>query len=35
MKDCVKSMDEEIGDALFQIEPLKAMVPNGFPARFF
>ena len=27
--------DEEIGDALFQIGPLKALGPDGFPARFF
>jgi len=27
--------DEEIGDALFQIGPLKAPGPDGFPARFF
>ena len=27
--------NEEISDALFQIGPLKAPRPNGFPARFF
>ena len=27
--------NEEIGDALFQIGPLKAPGPDGFPARFF
>lgn len=27
--------DEEISDALFQIGPLKAPGPDGFPARFF
>ena len=26
---------EEISDALFQIRPLKAPGPDGFPARFF
>lgn len=26
---------EEVGDALFQIGPLKAPSPDGFPARFF
>jgi hypothetical protein len=26
---------EEISDALFQIGPLKAPGPNGFPARFY
>ena len=27
--------DEQISDALFQIGPLKAPRPDGFPARFF
>lgn len=27
--------EEEISDALFQIRPLKAPGPDGFPARFF
>ena len=27
--------DEDISDALFQIGPLKAPRPDGFPARFF
>lgn len=27
--------EEEIGDALFQIGPLKAPGPDGFPSRFF
>jgi hypothetical protein len=27
--------DEEIGNTLFHIGPLKAPGPNGFPARFF
>ena len=27
--------DEEISNALFQIGPLKAPGPDGFPARFF
>jgi hypothetical protein len=26
---------EEVSDALFQIGPLKAPGPDGFPARFF
>ena len=30
-----KEFSEEIGDALFQIGPLKAPGPDGFPARFF
>lgn len=32
---CKPFMDEEIGNALFQIGPLKAPKPDGFPARFF
>lgn len=28
-------LDSEVGDALFQIGPLKAPGPNGFPTRFF
>jgi hypothetical protein len=28
-------LDEEIGDAMFQIGPLKVPGPDGFPARFF
>jgi hypothetical protein len=32
---CKPFSEEEIGDALFQIGPLKAPGPNGFPARFF
>jgi len=31
---CKEFTDEEIGDALFQIGPLKALGPDGFPARF-
>jgi hypothetical protein len=27
--------NDEIGDALFQIGPMKAPGPYGFPARFF
>src|SRR4051794_23423432 len=27
--------DQEVSDALFQIGPLKAPRPDGFPARFF
>jgi hypothetical protein len=32
---CKPFTDEEISDALFQIGPLKAPGPDGFPARFF
>jgi hypothetical protein len=32
---CKPFLDEEISDALFQIGPLKAPGPDGFPARFF
>jgi hypothetical protein len=32
---CKPFADEEIGNALFQIGPLKAPGPDGFPARFF
>jgi hypothetical protein len=32
---CKTFTDKEISDALFQIGPLKALRPNGFPARFF
>jgi hypothetical protein len=32
---CKPFTDEEIGNALFQIGPLKAPGPDGFPARFF
>jgi hypothetical protein len=32
---CKEFRDEEIGDALFQMGPLKALGPHGFPARFF
>ena len=32
---CKDFTDDEISDALFQIGPLKAPGPNGFPARFF
>ena len=34
-KLCAEFSDREIGDALFQIGPLKAPGPDGFPARFF
>ena len=34
-KLCAPFSDEEIADALFQIGPLKAPGPDGFPARFF
>jgi hypothetical protein len=32
---CKDFTDEEIGDALFQVGPLKAPGPDGFLARFF
>jgi hypothetical protein len=32
---CKEFMDQEIADALFQMGPLKALGPDGFPARFF
>ena len=32
---CKHSSEQEISDALFQIGPLKAPGPDGFPARFF
>lgn len=32
---CKPFTDDEISDALFQIGPLKAPGPDGFPARFF
>lgn len=32
---CRTFTDEEISDALFQIGPLKAPGPDGFPPRFF
>jgi hypothetical protein len=34
-KLCADFTEKEIGDALFQISPLKAPGPDGFPARFF
>ena len=34
-KLCAPFSDEEIADALFQIGPLKAPGPDGFPACFF
>jgi hypothetical protein len=34
-KLCMEFSDEEIGNALFQIGPLKAPGSDGFPARFF
>ena len=32
---CAGFSDKEIADALFQIGPLKALRPDGFPARMF
>jgi hypothetical protein len=32
---CKPFLQKEIGDALFQIGPLKAPGPDGLPARFF
>jgi hypothetical protein len=32
---CKQYSEEEISNALFQIGPLKALGPDGFPARFF
>jgi hypothetical protein len=32
---CKEFTDEEISDTLFQIEPMKALGPDGYPARFF
>jgi hypothetical protein len=32
---CNEFTEEEISNALFQIDPLKAPGPDGFPARFF
>jgi hypothetical protein len=32
---CKGFSDKEISDAMFQIGPLKALGPDGFPARFF
>jgi hypothetical protein len=34
-KLCMEFSDKEIGDALFQISPLKAPGKDGFPARFY
>jgi hypothetical protein len=32
---CKEFPDEEISNAMFQIGPVKAPGPDGFPARFF
>jgi hypothetical protein len=32
---CKSFSEEEISDALFQIGPLKALGPDGFPGQFF
>jgi hypothetical protein len=32
---CKEFTKEEISDALFQIEPIKAPEPDDFPARFY
>ena len=35
MKLCAPFSDKEISDAMFEIRPLKAQGPDGFPARAF
>jgi hypothetical protein len=32
---CKDFSEQEISDALFQVGPLKATGPDGFPVRFF
>jgi hypothetical protein len=32
---CREFTDDEIGDAMFQIGPLKALGVDGFPSRFY
>jgi hypothetical protein len=32
---CTEFTDKEIGSALFQIRPIMAPGPDGYPARFF